>query len=459
VFYEAEDGIRDFHVTGVQTCALPISPGRRHRRAAPASSTTAGSTGRSERRRHRGLPPLPADLPSGRERLPESRRRRAVPGHRDGVVGDRQGNVVGTPVPVRGKQGHRALVETSPRPRVVGQEIGLFHLDDQHFDFFLVVLQSPGVDVVEGEPGQNSHRTERALHPDVESVLVGDQHRGREEQLLEAPDQDRTADQHHRPGPDRVTHVERLGIGIEDQITHPPHDPLSPQDVHPDHHRRDGGERRQPRLQRGAVHHERLEQPLVLRRSRRSDRSAAHALTPRSAGRTSATYGREREAINDSTVPPDRSNREMACTTTRPDVSATFTASRKARPVVVVSSRTATFRPGLTGPTRRPPVPWSLSAFRIENASSRPSEWVAVATAMGSAPIVMPPTASASESSTSSTAWATSTDPRPENVVWRASMYQSAMAPEASRNGPSVRREWVRRWSISAWRRGMADEW
>src|SRR5690606_40410053 len=24
-FYQAEDGIRDFHVTGVQTCALPIS--------------------------------------------------------------------------------------------------------------------------------------------------------------------------------------------------------------------------------------------------------------------------------------------------------------------------------------------------------------------------------------------------------------------------------------------------
>src|SRR5690606_40692607 len=25
-FFHAEDGIRDFHVTGVQTCALPISP-------------------------------------------------------------------------------------------------------------------------------------------------------------------------------------------------------------------------------------------------------------------------------------------------------------------------------------------------------------------------------------------------------------------------------------------------
>src|SRR5690606_39978027 len=25
-FFQAEDGIRDFHVTGVQTCTLPISP-------------------------------------------------------------------------------------------------------------------------------------------------------------------------------------------------------------------------------------------------------------------------------------------------------------------------------------------------------------------------------------------------------------------------------------------------
>src|SRR6266511_2315998 len=35
-FFQAEDGIRDFHVTGVQTCALPISrplPSRRGRRA------------------------------------------------------------------------------------------------------------------------------------------------------------------------------------------------------------------------------------------------------------------------------------------------------------------------------------------------------------------------------------------------------------------------------------------
>src|SRR5690606_40270257 len=35
-FFQAEDGIRDFHVTGVQTCALPIWP-------AASSSTTAST--------------------------------------------------------------------------------------------------------------------------------------------------------------------------------------------------------------------------------------------------------------------------------------------------------------------------------------------------------------------------------------------------------------------------------
>src|SRR5256885_12656026 len=35
-FFQAEDGIRDYKVTGVQTCALPISDqGKRHRRQNP----------------------------------------------------------------------------------------------------------------------------------------------------------------------------------------------------------------------------------------------------------------------------------------------------------------------------------------------------------------------------------------------------------------------------------------
>src|SRR5256885_16622724 len=46
-FFQAEDGIRDYKVTGVQTCALPISSLAR-RRAAPAGS--AGGAGRRARR-------------------------------------------------------------------------------------------------------------------------------------------------------------------------------------------------------------------------------------------------------------------------------------------------------------------------------------------------------------------------------------------------------------------------
>src|SRR5690606_40741196 len=36
-FFQAEDGIRDFHVTGVQTCALPISTSGIERRGAYTS--------------------------------------------------------------------------------------------------------------------------------------------------------------------------------------------------------------------------------------------------------------------------------------------------------------------------------------------------------------------------------------------------------------------------------------
>src|SRR2546426_7981197 len=39
-FFQAEDGIRDYKVTGVQTCALPIS-GRRQCRSSPPSSLPA----------------------------------------------------------------------------------------------------------------------------------------------------------------------------------------------------------------------------------------------------------------------------------------------------------------------------------------------------------------------------------------------------------------------------------
>src|SRR5476649_2961936 len=59
-FFQAEDGIRDHGVTGVQTCALPISMARVRRPSTPSrpvSATTwlsaarASSSSRSEERR------------------------------------------------------------------------------------------------------------------------------------------------------------------------------------------------------------------------------------------------------------------------------------------------------------------------------------------------------------------------------------------------------------------------
>src|SRR5207253_7797263 len=47
-FFQAEDGIRDGHVTGVQTCALPISPrrwpARKRRLAYDAAACRLGRT-------------------------------------------------------------------------------------------------------------------------------------------------------------------------------------------------------------------------------------------------------------------------------------------------------------------------------------------------------------------------------------------------------------------------------
>src|SRR5690606_40212812 len=50
-FFQAEDGIRDFHVTGVQTCALPIWARKLRRspscRASPSRRSTSRQPNRS----------------------------------------------------------------------------------------------------------------------------------------------------------------------------------------------------------------------------------------------------------------------------------------------------------------------------------------------------------------------------------------------------------------------------
>src|SRR5690606_39710428 len=60
-FFQAEDGLRDFHVTGVQTCALPIwrrsptpsSPPPRSPPSTPPDSTTSRSSSSPVRPAHR----------------------------------------------------------------------------------------------------------------------------------------------------------------------------------------------------------------------------------------------------------------------------------------------------------------------------------------------------------------------------------------------------------------------
>src|SRR5690606_39718661 len=106
-FFQAEDGIRDFHVTGVQTCALPIWGVRGLSRLAGRNPSAAarGCTvgGRGHLRYYGAEQPRPAAvLPFS---LPGRERRLPACGHRDrksvveGESGERGG---------RGRCGKRA---------------------------------------------------------------------------------------------------------------------------------------------------------------------------------------------------------------------------------------------------------------------------------------------------------------------------------------------------------------
>src|SRR5256885_6977220 len=64
-FFQAEDGIRDYKVTGVQTCALPIWPGRRRLAAEPRPGALEGLR-RAEGRAHRGVVRCRYRTPRGR---------------------------------------------------------------------------------------------------------------------------------------------------------------------------------------------------------------------------------------------------------------------------------------------------------------------------------------------------------------------------------------------------------
>src|SRR5207244_5843206 len=75
-FCQAEDGIRDDLVTGVQTCALPISVNRSRRR--PRSGRRTGSA----RRRSSPLPPSSRPPPASGRSAAGARRRGLLPGYR-----------------------------------------------------------------------------------------------------------------------------------------------------------------------------------------------------------------------------------------------------------------------------------------------------------------------------------------------------------------------------------------
>src|SRR5262249_56507995 len=72
-FLQAEDGIRDWSVTGVQTCALPICRSR-------SWKATATRRGSSRRRARRAALPLPSRIATDSSFSSGSPRRRAASG-------------------------------------------------------------------------------------------------------------------------------------------------------------------------------------------------------------------------------------------------------------------------------------------------------------------------------------------------------------------------------------------
>src|SRR5690606_39420519 len=70
---QAEDGIRDFHVTGVQTCALPIYPQRFARGVKPSDEAQRRILVR------RLKSELPKELPPRADGTPRFPERRVVP--------------------------------------------------------------------------------------------------------------------------------------------------------------------------------------------------------------------------------------------------------------------------------------------------------------------------------------------------------------------------------------------
>jgi hypothetical protein len=148
-----------------------------------------------------------------------------------------------------------------------------------------------------------------------------------------------------------------------------------------------------------------------------------------------------------------RSTIRVTSTGSAPYSRTTSTASISEVPRVVVSSVITTLSPGSRAPAIRPVTPWSLDSLRtLKLRRSRPRVAATAATpkATGSAPIVSPPMAVASEGTTSSIASATNRIPSGRHAVCLVSRNHELVAPDLSVNCPRFT-EWVSTCSRRAW--------
>src|SRR3989454_8120231 len=144
-FFQAEDGIRDYKVTGVQTCALPIYPDRVAPPAPPHDREEATGDGEAARR---------APLPHREDAGPEQGEERCMARQdADLAVVRRRDHRVGGPIEYRPLGGNDRDVHHSGR----GQTFRLLHhlVDRRHHveRLFRELIEFPRHDALERANG------------------------------------------------------------------------------------------------------------------------------------------------------------------------------------------------------------------------------------------------------------------------------------------------------------------